>query len=186
MAAVESRGSEQQSQLQAQISCYLEDDVLGKADIVCVQRLSRVENLPDQLFSFRRTSNHFNNSIRAVSGPGQGSFCGVPQDMLSKAWVDTCKAINFRLKGDPFAGQGVGGYCNPSTIDSVTKQRSYAANTYFGPARNRTYLKVITNAVVNKISLDSSGAATGLEVLLDYTRYIVNAIKEVVLATGVF
>ena len=124
---------------------------------------------------------------RATSGPIQASFCGVPQDILSKAWVDTFKAINYRLKGDPFAGQGVGGYCSPATIDPIEKQRSYAAPAYFAPVRDRPNLKVVTGVFVNKINIDPSGHATGVEVLVDSnTRYTVDVAKEVILAAGVF
>ena len=123
---------------------------------------------------------------RATSGPIQASFCGVPQDVLSKAWVDTFKAINFRLKGDPFAGQGVGGYCSPATIDPVKKQRSYATTAYFAPARDRPNLKVATSTLVSKIVIDSTDRATSVEVLINDTIYTVNASKEIILAADVF
>ena len=124
---------------------------------------------------------------RATSGPVQASFCGIPQDVLSKAWVDTFKTINYRLEGNPFAGQAVGGYCSPATVDPVKKQRSYATTAYFAPARERPNLKVVTNALAEKISVDSSGCATGVEVIVENdAKCKVNAKKEVILAAGVF
>lgn len=127
--------------------------------------------------------------IRGVSGPIQASFQGVVQDPLSKAWVQTFKGLQHGLNRDPFAGEAIGGYSSPITVDPESKTRSYAANTYFASAAQRPSLTVLTGVSVDNIILETgNGPATakGVRVTVDDTEYIVKANNEVILAAGAF
>lgn len=74
------------------------------------------------------------------------TYMGVVQNPLAKAWVDTFKNLGYLMNGDPFSGQGIGGYANPATVDPVTKTRSYSASAYYVPASQRPNLHILTGA----------------------------------------
>ncbi|KAF6223696.1 hypothetical protein HO133_000539 [Letharia lupina] len=127
--------------------------------------------------------------VRGLSGPIQASFQGAIQDPLSKAWVQTFKGLQHGLKRDPFAGEAMGGYSSPITVDPESKTRSYAANTYYASASHRPNLTVLTGVSVKNIILDTRNGpaiATGVHVSVNDLEHIVNASKEVILAAGAF
>ena len=41
--------------------------------------------------------------------------------------------LNYVLTGEPSSGGATGGFANPTTVDPVTKERSYSASAYFTP-----------------------------------------------------
>ena len=128
-------------------------------------------------------------NVRGTSGPIQASFQGVVQDPLSKAWVQTFKGLQYGLCRDPFAGEAMGGYSSPITVDPESKTRSYAANSYFASAASRPNLTVLTGVSVNNIILENgNGIATakGVHVIVKDKEFTVKAGKEVILAAGAF
>ena len=128
-------------------------------------------------------------SVSGNSGPIQALFQGVVQDPLSKAWVQTFKGLQYGLCGDPFAGEAIGGYSSPITVDPVSKTRSYAAKAYFAPAAQRPNLSVLTGILVKNIILDSENGivtAKGVRAIVKDKEYTVKARKEVILAAGAF
>ena len=88
--------------------------------------------------------NWIDENVRGTSGPIQASFQGVIQDPLSKAWVQTFKGLQYGLCRDRFAGEAMGGYSSPITVDPESKTRSYAANSYFASAARPPNLTVLT------------------------------------------
>ncbi len=127
--------------------------------------------------------------IQGQSGPVQASFTGVVEDPLSKAWVDTFRHLGYSLTGDPFSGKVIGAYSNPSTVNGVTKERSYAATAYYVPASGRPNLHLLTGALAERVALedvDNTIVASGVQFIHKGERRTVKARKEVILAAGVF
>ena len=128
-------------------------------------------------------------NVRGTSGPIQASFQGVIQDPLSKAWVRTFKGLQYGLRRDPFAGEAMGGYSSPITVDPESKTRSYAANSYFASAARRPNLTVLTGVSVTDIILDAEAGivtAKGVHVTVEEKSFTVKASREVILAAGAF
>ncbi|RAK75705.1 GMC family oxidoreductase [Aspergillus fijiensis CBS 313.89] len=122
-----------------------------------------------------------------TSGPIKVSFPAVRQDPLSKAWVDTFRAMGYGVTGDPFSGVSTGGYSNLAAVDAETKTRSYAATGYGVPASQRPSVRILTNAVARRIRLESeeSGVtATGVDADIEGQATVVKAKKEVILTAG--
>ncbi|RAH44910.1 GMC family oxidoreductase [Aspergillus brunneoviolaceus CBS 621.78] len=143
--------------------------------------------LPDE-----NTRDHIGTSwvdpeANGTSGPIKVSFPAVRQDPLSKAWVDTFRAMGYGVTGDPFSGVSTGGYSNLAAVDAETKTRSYAATGYGVPASQRPSVRILTNAVARRIRLESeeSGVtATGVDADIEGQATVVKAKKEVILTAG--
>ncbi|KAF4624248.1 hypothetical protein G7Y89_g13924 [Cudoniella acicularis] len=129
-------------------------------------------------------------NIKGIEGPIQVSFPIGSEDPLSKAWIETFKGINNAIKVDPFSGEAYGGYSNPSSIDPVTKTRSYAASAYYAPVYTRPNLTVLTGATVNRVLLENKTGkgvvASGVSFLLNGEPQEAKANKEVIIAAGAF
>lgn len=87
---------------------------------------------------------------------------------------------------DPWGGDHIGFF---NTLGSVARtgpnrgKRSYAARGYFEPNQGRKNLKVLCEALVEKIELDGN-KATGVTFSYKDQRYTVKAKKEVIVACG--
>ena len=127
------------------------------------------------------------NNIRGISGPVQASFTDIAENPLGKVWVDTFKALNYGITGDPFSGQAIGGYTNPVSIDPNTKTRSYSAVAYYLPAKDRPNLHLLTGALAEKIIFEKTATsiiATGVKFTKEREAYTARARKEVIVASG--
>lgn len=87
------------------------------------------------------------------------------------------------------AGEDVGAFMAPSTIDGVSVTRSYAAPAYYVPVSNRSNLVVLTGAEATRIvslKTDETVEATAVEFLLDGETHAVSVKPgaEVILSTG--
>jgi len=130
-----------------------------------------------------------NDETRGTNGPIQAMFPGVLQNPLIKAWIDAFKGMNHAVKGDPFAGEGLGGYSNAQTVDPKTKTRSYAATAFGKPAFERKNCHLVTGVTAQKILLNGSSdsvTATGVQAVVDGKSQNFTANKEVILSAGVF
>ena len=108
---------------------------------------------------------------------------------MPKAWVETFRKLHVETTADPFTGNSMGGYSNMSTVDPVTKTRSYAASGYAAPAMSRPNLKILFGAEAQKVLLQKSGStweASGVEAIIGGETRVLKAQKEVLLAAGVF
>ena len=146
--------------------------------------------LPNESTAAHLGLDYANVEVNGTDGPIQASYTGVVLDPLSKAWVDTFKAIRYGVRSDPFSGKALGGYANPSTVDPKTKTRSYSASAYYAPADQRPNLHVFVGAEVENIGLvsqpDQDVLADHVNFVIDGTIKSINARKEVILAAGVF
>ncbi|KAK7728761.1 hypothetical protein SLS53_009366 [Cytospora paraplurivora] len=132
---------------------------------------------------------YIDEAVRATDGPVQASFPEVTNDPLPTAWVDTLSALGWPASGDPFSGEFVGGYINAMSIDPDSCTRSDTATAYYGPVKARTNLHVVTGAIADKITFDTSRKvpkAVGVQVQRDGNARTVEVTKEVILAAGVF
>ncbi|KAH0430339.1 GMC oxidoreductase [Colletotrichum camelliae] len=119
-----------------------------------------------------------------TAGPIVNEFPRLYSPLL-RAWPRTLENLGLAVRGDPRDGKALGGYVNLLNIDGAT--RSYAANAYLGPARQRPNLRVVTGAFVSNIVLERSGgkvAATGVKWTKDGSTHEAAATREVVLAAG--
>lgn len=135
-------------------------------------------------------------NIRGKTGPIKASFpTNAEENVLAKAWVDTFKSLGYGITGDPFSGKVSGGFVSASTVDPVSKERSYAASAYYAPAKDRLNLHVITDALVEKILLeliddstinndDSRYSASVVQYMHEGQVKTAKANKEVVLCAG--
>jgi choline dehydrogenase-like flavoprotein len=131
---------------------------------------------------------YIDDEVRGTDGPIQASFPDEERDPLPAAWVDTLGALGYPTSGDPFSGEMFGGYINATSVDPRSRIRSYAANAYLQPVRDRPNLHVETDVTVEKIIFDSTGdvpKAVGVKVRQsDGSIAILEAAKEIILAAG--
>ena len=87
---------------------------------------------------------------------------------------------------DAYSGDHLGFYSSLGAVDRTNDKgrRSYAATGYLRPNLGRPNLKVLTEALASKVTLDGD-TATGVEFQHDGQNYSVKASKEVVLSGGV-
>lgn len=140
--------------------------------------------------------NYLEENIRGKTGPIKASFPdNAAENVLAKAWVDTFKSLGYGITGDPFSGKVSGGFVSASTVDSVSKERSYAASAYYAPAKDRPNLHLITDALVEKVLLeyiddptinndDGRYSASIVQYMHEGQVKMAKANKEVVLCAG--
>ena len=134
---------------------------------------------------------YMDEGVQRMTGPIKVSF-GDFHGPLQKEWPETFKRLNMKHTGDPSTGLGSGGHSNPASIDPNSKTRSHAgADYYSSDVRKRTNLRVLTEALVEKVLLarrnDGQASAKGVRFSLKGGESrIVDADKEVILAAGVF
>lgn len=147
---------------------------------------------PDIKLQAHADINWIDGNTLSTSGPIQAAFTDSPDNPLGKAWVDTFKKLGIGLTADPFSGRSTGAFSCPSSIDPITKTRSYSASAYYAPAAERTNLEVIVGATANKILLEGTSSDSGLAAhtvvfkTQDGTEYKAQAKCEVILAAGAF
>lgn len=122
------------------------------------------------------------------TGPLQVSLPDTSDNDWPHVWADTLRSLGLEGQGDVFAGAAYGAITNPDTIHPATKQRSYAANAYLGPARGRENLTIITKAIVQKIVFNHSESGELVAQSVNYTQNgenkTVNTRKEVIITAG--
>ncbi|KAF7947911.1 hypothetical protein EAE96_008983 [Botrytis aclada] len=143
--------------------------------------------IPSDTLRKELSLNHLTPSNNPGSdGPIQTSY-PPKMDAVRKAWVDTFNALKYEMSGNAFSGSLIGGFVNNSTVNGVTKERSYSANAYFQPAQNRSNLHLVTDALVEKIIIDKASGeavAKGAKVTIKGVEHIFQAGKEVIIAAG--
>lgn len=74
-----------------------------------------------------------------------------------------------------------------NTVDPKHNRRSYAAREYYEPNADRSNLTVLTNALVSKVELETTGGdakATGIQFIVDGTTHTAKVKKEVIVCGG--
>ncbi|KAH8424843.1 GMC family oxidoreductase [Aspergillus melleus] len=144
--------------------------------------------VPDDATSEHIGISWLDRSFNGTSGPLKVSFPAVIQDPLCKAWVDTFKATGHSITTDPFSGRSTGGYSNLAAVDSETKTRSYAASAYGRPTMERANVRIVTEALVQRIIFEGLNepdvTATGVKVAVQGQTRIINANAEVIVCAG--
>jgi len=127
-------------------------------------------------------------SLHGDHGPVQNSFPPF-YDNFYKAWEPTYKTLGLGPTGDPKGGVAIGAYTTLLTIEPKNASRSYAANAYYKPNAQRPNLKVLTGALVTKITFKPHTqplVATGLKFSAEGKSYTASAKREVILCAGAF
>ncbi|KAL8791313.1 MAG: hypothetical protein Q9195_005932 [Heterodermia aff. obscurata] len=107
-------------------------------------------------------------------------------------WLEACEQIHGQQHPSPkdaWSGDHTGVYTCLSTIDrySARGTRSYATTGYLLPALRRSNLKILTEAHVLKIILESDFGnfkATALQFQTEGQTHIVHATREIILCAG--
>ncbi|RJE25983.1 GMC oxidoreductase [Aspergillus sclerotialis] len=153
-------------------------------------RKSYTLNLPSEEKQRKLGLECIDPKAHAGNGPIQVSYPDALQDPVAHAWVETFKRMGMFPSGDPYSGIDGGGFTNPSRINADSKTRSYSANAYYVPIKDRTNLRVATEPLVEKVILDAStngdALAKGAKYVKDRQSYVVQARPEVIVSAGVF
>lgn len=134
---------------------------------------------------------YMDEDVQGKSGPIKVSF-GDFHGPLQKEWPETFKRLNAKYTGDPLTGLGSGGHSNPASIDAKSKTRSHAGSDYYSPeARSRANLRILTEALVEKVILAEAGDGSVLAKGVQFSpragsKRVTLANKEVILAAGAF
>ena len=129
-------------------------------------------------------------AIQGDTGPLQVSFGDGPFPTFNAAWPKVFENLNHKITGDPMSGVAKGAFCNPGNIHPTARTRSHAGVTYYNPdVAKRTNLRVITEALVEKVVLEREGesdaVATGVQFVgNDGVQRTLAAKQEVILAAG--
>ncbi|PVH79677.1 GMC oxidoreductase [Cadophora sp. DSE1049] len=124
-------------------------------------------------------------------GPIHTSFSTwrLPQE---REWIAAASTLGDKM-GSPmnaWSGDHLGMYHSLSTIDrsggEADGTRSYAVTGYLLPNAQRPNLKVLTEALVEKLVVSPDGTVSGVEFEHDGKSHKVSVKKEVVLSAGVF
>ena len=131
---------------------------------------------------------YMDSSRQGMSGPIKCSFTE-EQSVLNTAWLETFRALNLEMTGDPLSGLANGGQVNSSTIDPETKTRSYAVSAYYtSEVAKRTNLRILTEAHVEKVMFENAkhiAIATGVQFRArNSVSRTIKAKLEVILAAG--
>ncbi|KAL4744746.1 hypothetical protein BDW72DRAFT_199287 [Aspergillus terricola var. indicus] len=137
--------------------------------------------------------------VQNFSGSEDGlievSFPDAVVDPSASAWVQSLRGLGYPMKRDPFSGEAVtGGYINAAAIHPTNKTRSYSANAYYLPIKDRPNLRVVTGAQVTRIILESLSdedgepTATGVQYTTNTTTQplTAKARREVILSAGAY
>jgi choline dehydrogenase-like flavoprotein len=122
-----------------------------------------------------------------TDGPVRTSFNDIPTLPLETAVIAAADEVaGFKKPVDPWSGDHIGFY---NTLGSVIRtgpnkgKRSYAARGYLGMAEGRSNLKILCEAVVNKVNLEGD-TATGVNFSHGGQTYDVKVNREVLVCGG--
>ncbi|KAL2841943.1 hypothetical protein BJX68DRAFT_257916 [Aspergillus pseudodeflectus] len=120
-----------------------------------------------------------NGVAGSADGPIQASFADAVDNPSAGAWVRTLRGLGYTMRGDPFSSHPVlGGYVNALAIDPVTETRSYSANAYYLPVKDRPNLRVSCTS-------GAEPTATGVEYTMNGGETLTaKAGHEVILSAG--
>ncbi|KAI1213545.1 putative GMC oxidoreductase [Annulohypoxylon truncatum] len=91
-----------------------------------------------------------------VYSSAQPSFAGGSPHPIRRAWAEAFEANGYLMTSNPLLNPTVGSFDLLSSIHPEKKERSYAVSAYYHPIKHRENLKVLTDAVVEKILFDDS------------------------------
>jgi choline dehydrogenase-like flavoprotein len=94
--------------------------------------------------------------------------------------------LNLPFIEEPAAGNAVGHFWSPSSVNGETETRTSSLYAYYDRVSNRTNLNFLAKHQVTEVVFDKNLTATGVKALdRDYEQYVTfGAKKEVILAAG--
>ncbi|KAJ0110254.1 L-sorbose 1-dehydrogenase [Diaporthe amygdali] len=144
----------------------------------------------NKTYTVAKTSPSVSHPSRNSGGPLKVAFADTSEDEWPKIWSKTLEALGFPGAQDTLTSQGNGGLVIPDSVDPATAQRSFSANAYLGPARDRANLTVVTGVEVHKVLLEKKpGSDDAVATGVQYTDSngsvkTVHAQREVILSAG--
>ncbi len=122
------------------------------------------------------------NDYRGGSGPvSTSNGNNMKLNPLYKAFIEAGKEAGYPETKDYNAEQQEG--FGPMHMTVGGGVRSSTSNAYIKPAKNRSNLKIITNVLVQKITLENK-IATGVEYSINGRKETLKASKEVIICAG--
>ncbi|KAF2139198.1 GMC oxidoreductase [Aplosporella prunicola CBS 121167] len=122
--------------------------------------------------------------LQGGDGPIHATF-GTDYMAYHEAWTPAFKAHNYELTGDPIEGLAIGPFAAGGTIDPATKTRSHAGSAYYNEeVAKRPNLRVVTEALVEKVVMEGESATEVLITGKDGVQRKVKASREIILAAG--
>ncbi|KAJ7436903.1 GMC oxidoreductase [Mycena galericulata] len=127
-------------------------------------------------------------AAHGTRGPLHNSFSKFISD-AQKPWLSAFQSLGVQKIEDALAGEDVGAWMAPATIDGVSITRSYAASAYYVPVSDRANLVVVTGAEATRIvSTNDNGLlrATAVEFSLGSQCHSISVKPgaEVILSAG--
>ncbi|GJE93556.1 GMC oxidoreductase [Phanerochaete sordida] len=102
--------------------------------------------------------------------------------------LEALENAGIRQASNPFGGDPSGWLWCPNTYDPSTNTRSYAANAFYLPNKDRKNLFVLTDAHVHRVltepGTNGNLTATGVEFRHDGNTHTARAAKEVIVSAG--
>jgi choline dehydrogenase-like flavoprotein len=130
---------------------------------------------------------------RYMNVDDQGSDGPVPVSLpdvygpFNKAWDETFAQLGWQTDADPIAGNKLGAFTNPLSVDAKLGKRGYAAAYYSPEVAARPNLQLLAETTVERILLDQEDGdiiARGVQVKSQDKTYQIEAKKEVLLCAG--
>ncbi len=122
------------------------------------------------------------NDYRGGSGPvSTSNGNNMKLNPLYKAFIEAGKEAGYPETKDYNAEQQEG--FGPMHMTVGGGVRSSTSNAYIKPAKNRSNLKILTNVLVQKITLENK-IATGVEYSISGRKETLKASKEVIICAG--
>lgn len=153
--------------------------------------------LVDQEFETVLGVDGWTKSTQRGNGPIQLSLAGDAKHPIRKAWADTFRAKGMYMGSNPLCDVSddsamIGSFSCLSSIDPVSKTRSYATSAYLKtdallhPVKDRPNLLILPGASVEKILFDGVDAkrATAVQYKHNGKTLTASPAKEIILAAG--
>ncbi|KAK0445982.1 alcohol oxidase [Desarmillaria tabescens] len=133
------------------------------------------------------TSDFSRSSITPELGPIAKSY--PPQiSEIHAPLLDSLECLGVPRNPDNSGGRPVGAFLAPTSVDSKTATRSYAASGYYAPNEHLPNLLVLTGTLTTKINFTAGAEglqkATSVDIEKDGVKSTVNVKKEVLLSAG--
>ncbi|KAI0836960.1 GMC oxidoreductase [Hypoxylon sp. FL0890] len=129
---------------------------------------------------------YFDHQAIGTNGPVHASYAREYSDTHELCY-DTLLGLGIPENRAHHAGSNVGVWTNLISVNPENNTRSYASSAYFAPNSSRPNLFVLTDALVEEITLSKDGeewTATGARFTHGGISYAVQASREVILCAG--
>lgn len=136
----------------------------------------------DVLPWFKKLESHPLGDTAWHSGSGRIRITRDPVHPVSEAFFQACSALGHPANAD-FNGAQLEGY-GIYDINTRDGQRDSSCTAYLHPAMTRANVKVLTEALVERVLFDRDKTATGVSILVNGHRQIFTARREVILSAG--